>query len=368
MRFVAKLLQHWYLYLIPMLIIPLLATYYGEQTLKVYESSALLYIQDSSSTIGVNISGFNQYASPAQNGADAMLELMQSETFGVTVAAVTDLANEYDLTTRYGQDAAYTRLSSDINIYPTAVGTNTVQVVADDKEPKIAQQIVAGVITVFADYFSSHQLTLDKKTEQFLQNQIKGAQTQVSQDENRIQAYLNAHPGVSPSNGLDPTLASLEQQYQQDAAALQSLNQKLSTVQFDEAAALTGNSQVFTVLDQPKYPLGSTLHLKKLAVYPAVGLGIALALIILIVGLLTVLDRRVYTTRDLKAIAEALEMEMVPPLLSIPELTGVERNGGQGDDLLSGMLVPVLAVLPQQDDVALNHELRRAVGVMVDDE
>ncbi len=361
MRFLAKLLKHWYLYLIPILILPAVATYYGYKTQKEYESTALLYIQDSSLVSG------SPYASPAQNGADAMLQLLQSETFIVTVAAVTDLANQYDLTTRYGQDLAFGRLRSDVNIFATGVGANTVEIVVDDKSPTIAQQIAAGLISVFTDYFSTQRLALDKKTEQFLDGEIKSAQAQVQQDSSRLQQYLNAHPGIS-SNSLDPTLAQLQQQLQQDQASEQTFAQKLGAVQFDEAAATSGNSQLFTVLDQPLVPLSSTLHLKKLLVYPGEGLGIALALIILIVGLRTVMDRKVYTTRDLKAIAESLEMEVVPPLLTVPALTGVEGNGGQGNDLLSGVLVPVLAVLPQQDDVALNKELRRAVGVLVDEE
>ena len=168
-----------------------------------------------------------------------------------------------------------------------------------------------------------------------------------------------SHPDLTPLS-QDPTLAQLNQQLQQDEASVQTLNARLSSVQFDEAAATTGNSQLFTVLDQPQVPLSSTLHLKKLVVYPLGGLGAALALVVLIVGLRTVLDRKVYSTRDLQVIAEDLELEVVN-LLTVPQLTTGGRNGS--GDLLPGVLVPVLAVLPQQDSEALNQELRRAVGV-----
>ncbi len=367
MRFVAKLLQHWYLYLIPVLIFPVVATLYGTRALQVYESTALLYIQDSNPVTGANIDGFNPYISAAQNGSNAMSELLQSETFTVTVAAETDLAKQYDLTTRIGQDLAYARLRSDVAIAPTYVGTNTVTIAVDDKSPKIAQQIASGLITVFTDYFSQQRLTLDKKSEQFLLKEIGNAQTTVQQDTVRIQQYVSAHPGLPPnSSSIDPTFAQLQQQLQQDQAAEQTLNDKLTAVQFDEAAATTGNSQFFTVLDQPQIPLASTLHLKKLIVYPLEGLGGALALIVLIAGLRTVMDRRVYSTRDLRAIAERLEMD-VPMLLSVPQLAGVQEGGRSGhEDLLSGVLVPVLAVLPQQDSMGLNQELRRAAGVTVD--
>jgi uncharacterized protein involved in exopolysaccharide biosynthesis len=363
MRFLAKLLKHWYLYLIPVLILPAGAAVYAERTLKVYESSALLYIQNSDPITGVNISGFSQYASPAQNGANAMNELLQSESFTVTVAEVTNLANQYDLTTRAGQDLAYMRLHNDITIAPSAVGGNTVSITVDDKDATIAQQIAAGLITVFADYFATQRLALDKKTEQFLLKEISAAKELVTQDTQRVNQYLAAHPNLT-TQSQDPTLAQLEQQLQQDETNVQMLNGRLSSVQFDEAAATTGNSQLFTVLDQPQVPTNSTLHLKKLAVYPLGGLGAALALVVLIVGLRTVLDRKVYSTRDLRVIAEDLELE-VTNLLTVPQLTTGGRNGS--GDLLPGVLVPVLAVLPQQDSEALNQELRRAVGVSPDD-
>jgi uncharacterized protein involved in exopolysaccharide biosynthesis len=363
MRFLAKLLKHWYLYLIPVLILPAGAAVYAERTLKVYESSALLYIQNSDPTTGVNIAGFTAYNTPAQNGANAMNELLQSESFTVTVAEVTDLANQYDLTTGGGQGAAYVRLHNDIAIAPSGVGGNTVSITVDDKDPKIAQQLAAGLITVCADYFSQQRLTLDKKAEQFLQKEITGAKEAVTQDTQRVNQYLAAHPALTLQS-QDPTLAQLNQQLQQDLASVQTLNEKLSSVQFDEAAATTGNSQLFTVLDQPQVPTNSTLHLKKLIVYPLGGLGAALALVMLIVGLRTVLDRKVYSTQDLRVIAEDLELE-VTNLLTVPQLTTGGRNGS--GDLLPGVLVPVLAVLPQQDSEALNQELRRAVGVSPDD-
>jgi uncharacterized protein involved in exopolysaccharide biosynthesis len=369
MRFLAKLLQHWYLYLIPVLTLPVLVGIYGLRSQQVYESSALLYIQDNSQVTGINISGFSQYASPAQNVSNAMNELLQSETFVVTVASgCPDLANAYDLTTRGGQDAVAARLTADIGISPSAVGTSTVVVLADDKSPKVAQEVVLSMITTFSSYFATQRLALDTKSEQFLLKEVNDAKTQVAQDAQRIQQYEDAHPGTPVDRNLDPTLAQLIQQHDQDAAAEQALSEKLTTVQFDIAAAKQGNSDLYTVLDQPQLPLRSTQHLKKLLVYPLAGLGGALALIVLVVGLRTLMDRRVYTTRDLRVIAEDLELE-ISSLLTVPLLEGDERNGHvDPNDPLSGVLVPVLAVLPQQDGEQINHEIRRAVGVTVDDE
>ena len=109
MRFLAKLLKHWYLYLIPFLLLPAAGTLYGKQKLSIYETSALLYIYSSDAVAGTN-TGFNQYVSPAQNGSDLINDYMQSNSFVVTIAKSTDLGQQYDLTSRADQDIVVQRI------------------------------------------------------------------------------------------------------------------------------------------------------------------------------------------------------------------------------------------------------------------
>src|SRR5258708_27962682 len=117
MRFLAKLFKHWYLYLIPVLLLPAAGTLYGKQKLSVYEDSALLYVHASDALTGTN-TDFNSFASPAQNGADLMNELLQSANFVIGVGQATDLAKQFDLTDRTDKDIVVSRIRGDVVIVP----------------------------------------------------------------------------------------------------------------------------------------------------------------------------------------------------------------------------------------------------------
>src|SRR5262245_33290995 len=140
MRFLVKLLQHWYLYLIPVLVLPIAGTLYAKQKLSVYETSALLQVNASDAVTGTN-TDFNSYNSPAQNGADRLNELMQSNNFLVTVASQTDLQHWYDLNNRGDQGIVAARIRGDVVIAPTSVGGHNVTLTVDDKSPTLALQI-----------------------------------------------------------------------------------------------------------------------------------------------------------------------------------------------------------------------------------
>jgi uncharacterized protein involved in exopolysaccharide biosynthesis len=371
MRFLAKLFRRWPLYLLLVVALPTLVTLYGQQKLTVFETKALLFINKPSAMTG-NASGvFNQYLSPAQNGANAMNEALQSETFVVSVAQKTGLASVYDLSSQAGQDAVTARLQQEVSIRPSGVGENTLFVYVDDKSPHLAQQICAALITQFKVYFAQSQLSLDQQTIAFLQQQLQEAQNVVQQDQARITQYLAAHPSLAPTGSTinDPSLASLQEQYNRDASLVNTLTSRLKTVQFDQAAAESGVSDVFIVQDAPRVPQRSTLSTKKLLVYTGGGLAAALALVTLIVGAQTLADRRVYSQQDLRIIAEDLELN-IPVIEAVPVLQTLGRHSVADDDpgVYSGVLVPVLTTLPQLGTGQMTRELRKAIGLSVEEE
>lgn len=370
MRFLAKFFRRWYLYLLPMIILPVLAMDYGKQALTVYESTALIYINNPSA-IGSSNTTFNQYLSPAQNGANAMNEALLSETFVVSVAQATDLAGVYDLNSQYGQDAVTARIRAETLIAATSVGQNTLFVAVDDPSPHMAQQLADALIKQFTTFFTQGQQTLDQKQIAFLQQELDDANGKVQQDQAHITEYLQQHPNTLPSQQADPALATLQQQLSTDNTQVANLSGQISNIKFNLAAAQNGISNVFRVEDPPRLPLTSTLHLKKLIVYPIGGLGAALALVILIVGLQTMTDRRVYSKDDLRTITENLEID-IPTIEAVPLLRGLSRRHDPDDEAsesgISGVLVPVLTVLPQLGTGQISRELRRAVGVLEEDD
>lgn len=361
MRFLSKFLKRWYLYIIPMLVFPVVATIYAKQTQTIYETSALLYVQSPNSITGSN-PDFNPYNTPAQNGASLMNELMQSNNFVAGVATLTDLANQYDLSSRTDKDLVTARIRGDV-VIASGAGSNNVFLVVDDKSPKIALQIAQSLISSFSTYFEDQRLAQDQKSETFLTQQINIVKAKVAQDLAAVNQYQQTHPGTSTGvdRNPDPQLQTLQQQLLTDASTEQTLVQQLNSIKYDEAAASTDASKTFNVLDDPLLPLKPTLHLKKLALYAAGGFAAALALVGLIVGLQTMRDRRVYSILDLRNIVEQLELE-IPAFNAIPVIQSLgPGRGSRDDDILSAVLVPILTVLPQQGDEA-SQENRRTVG------
>lgn len=369
MRFVAKLLEHWKLYLIPIMLFPIIATIYGQHKLSIYESSAYIRVEPGavigSTTLG-GISG-NSYNTPAQNAVDAVDELLQSESFVVRVAQHTDLAQQYDLNVRTNQDIVASRIQQEASVAPSSVGQETFSVVVDDKSPLLAQQIAASLIAQFNIDYTQRQIANYSRVEKLLQGEITQAESLVTQDQQRITQYLQTHPTITATTP-DTTLAGYQQQYQQDETQLRALQGQLTTLQQNSAAIASGLLSVFTELDPPRQPLLPTLKLKKLIIYPGGGLGLALALIALIVGLQTLFDRSVYTQQDVRSIIEDLDMD-ITSIEAVPVLHGIgdrQRDEDEGSTY-SGVLVPVLTVLPQLGSEEMTHELRRAVGVGADE-
>jgi uncharacterized protein involved in exopolysaccharide biosynthesis len=369
MRFVAKLLEHWKLYLIPIVLFPIVATVYGQHKLSIYESSAYILVERGavvgSTTLG-GLSGGNPYASPAQNAVDAIGELLQSKNFLVTVAKSTDLATQYDLNLRRNQDIVASWIQADVSVTPSPVGQETFYVVVDDKSPRLAQQIAASLIDQFSSTYTQRQIDDNKRAEGVLVQQVAQASSQVTQDQQRINQYKNAHPSVAYTP--DDVYAAYQQQYLQDQTQLKNIQDQLAQLRLNNSALQSGALSVFRELDPPLVPLQPTLKLKKLLVYPGVGLGLALALIALIAGLLTLFDRSIYSQQDVRSIIEDLDMD-ITSIEAVPVLHGIGERVRDEDEgaTYSGVLVPVLTVLPQLSADRMAQEIRHAVGVAGDE-
>src|SRR6185369_4433449 len=96
-RFLVKLVKYWYLYLIPLLLIPTAATIYGLKKSSTYESTASLFV--TKQTIIKNLGGTdeNVFATTAQNVSDQMAQLLQSSSFLKSVAQDTSLNVNHSL-------------------------------------------------------------------------------------------------------------------------------------------------------------------------------------------------------------------------------------------------------------------------------
>ncbi|HEU5348463.1 MAG TPA: hypothetical protein VFU63_07600, partial [Ktedonobacterales bacterium] len=349
MRYLRTFLKRWYLYAIPIIVLPVLMTVYGYNKLMLYQSGALCRV-DLPRILSAQDLGWNPWISAAQNESQAMGGLLQSETFAVEVATHTNLAKQLDLTTQAGKDAAFQHITADVSVYPAPQGDNFLYISVLDKDPHLAQQIAVSLIDAYTTDFQQNRKTIDDNAIKFYQQQLATAQGQQDQDTASLQEYLHTHPGANVSGTVDPTFAQLEQQVSQDQSTVSSFSQQITTLQQDEAALPSGSTSILHVQDPPRLPLKPTLQKSTLLTkYTGeYGLGAAAAIVGAIVIGLTLLDRKVYSVQDLRKIEEELELEL-PSIEALPVLAGARRaaSGNTKYAVKDGILVPVLAALPQ---------------------
>ncbi len=364
MRYLRTFLKRWYLYVVPIILVPVIATAYGFNKLSLYGSTAKLYV-DKPSFLSPDQFGWNPYLSPAQNVAEQMSELLSIKSFVLSVAQKTDLANRADLTIAPAGDAAVARISSEVSVAAPGVGPHVVVVSVTDKEPHLAQQINQAFLHFFEAYYQLHRIADDDRAKTFYQNQVQSAQSAVEQDVAKEQDYCHQHLDTCAGTQVDPVLAQLQSQLSQDQQALRTFESQLAAVNQDLAATNTGTSDLFQVPDPPSLPYPSLDKKKLLAVYTGGGLAGALGFVALIVIGLTQLDRKGYMTDDLRAIQDDLELDLLGGIVALPVIAGMNQHAqehSEFDDTIEGILVPVLTALPRLPTSEVHRELRRAAG------
>jgi uncharacterized protein involved in exopolysaccharide biosynthesis len=368
MRFLRTAFEHWYLYLIPIIVIPILVTAYGLDKLTLYQSTAGLYV-DKPVLLSTDQTGWNTYLSPAQNEATEMVQLLSSQNFVAAVAAKTDLAQRYDLSTDAGKALVYARIIAEVAVVPSGIGPNILTITVSDKEPHLAQQLVQALLVYYPEYYQKHRLALDQEALTFDQAQLQVATDAVAADTAKIQGYCRLHPDAcaTSSTQIDPALAQLQSQLTQDQQAETNYKASVNSISLDMQATDASSSTFFTVTDPPQLPSKPTLEKKKLVLtYTGGGLAAALALVALIVLIRTQLDRKVYAEDDLVAIQEDLGLLFGGGIVTLPIIVGMDaptHSHGEPDDALDGILVPVLTALPRLRAQDVKRELRKAAGV-----
>ena len=367
-QFLSQLLKYWYLSLIPLLVLPSAAAYYESGKTTFYQTSARVFVSKPSYASGTNGTNWNQYNSPGQNGANLLNEMVSFRQFTIKVAGDTDLAHQYDLSSRSGQDAVYARIARDVSVAPSKGASDSMTVTVADHNPQMALQIATAVLKEFSPYLGQQELADDQKVEAFDQQELDTYKSALSQDDAQITQYTNAHPELKVGGLTDPTLDQLLQQQTLDKAQVTTYSQDLNSIRYNETAITSGTANLFTVIDPPQLPLSPSHTYKKLIEYTGGAFALALALVAAIVGGLTLLDRKVYETQDVRNIIEDLELD-IPVIESVPVLPEGKHVGknGRGQNALSGAIMPVLMVLPPISDEQTIQDFRQATGVAVED-
>jgi capsular polysaccharide biosynthesis protein len=280
-----RLRKYWYLYLIPLLLIPIAATLYGLRRVTMYESNATISVRTNTFLRDFQAQDDTTFASKAQNVADSMTQLLQSGSFLVSVAKDTSLATMYDLSTPGGQDAAIGRFG---NITVSANNTRNIVFVntADPASPQVAQELANGIVKEFVAFYAAKELDTLTAAQDFYTKQLDDINTKVAADSKAVSEYQTQHPEVlTPVGENDPTWVQLKNQLTTDQTTQNTLQADILAVQQAMAAANSGASYDVKPLDPAPLPTSATIDVRMLLVYPIKALLAVLVLFAIMTGI-----------------------------------------------------------------------------------
>ena len=144
---------------------------------------------------------------------------------------------------------------------------------------------------------------------------------------------------------------ALKNQLHADHTTQTSIQSNVDAVAQATAAASSGTSYDVKPLDPATLPKSATVKVSKVVVYPIGGLVAVLALLAIIAGIQTKLDRKVYNRQDVENILDKLEWDPT----TVEVMPVISTNGGRGsiswedreNSPVPALMTPVLASLPR---------------------
>src|SRR5215472_8004834 len=284
----------------------------------IYKSTATLWALQPFESIGLATTASNVPVTPAQTQADALSDLLQTRAFALAVADETNLAATLDQSVRSDplrrNDAIVQEISQHVQVQ--AQVTNLLVISYANRNPQLAQQVVAGVIHNYSVQIQNLFLVQ-------AQGLLSNYQTQLAQAKQDAQAaavaeskYLLAHPNLTGNNLLsDAQYALLHAQTQQAQTKEQDIQTHLDNIEQEIAAQGITPDRFFKVVDSPLVPNLPEPRSRDFIIAAGIGLCIAIIACALYIVILVRRDHAVYTRADLQKVTT------YPVIMQVPRLT-----------------------------------------------
>jgi len=318
--------------LLALLILPLaLSLAFAYLLPRSYGSAASLWALRRYEIIGATGPESNLLATPSETQVAVLSELLQSRVFALAVAKSTDLQSTLGLSKnvlsnpQLLDDALLLEVSQHVQV--TSGGYNLYEIAYSNRDPRVAQQIVAAVIKEFQLQGQGFSVVEG-------QHLLEGYQTQLAQAKQDADAaaqaearYLAAHPALNASGSSalnDPQYALLDSKRLQAQAILQNIQSTIASISQQITLQSRGEDTFFRVLDSPIAPDVAVSRTKTFLTIGGAGVGVGLAACVLYILVLVRRDRALYTIRDLQKVS------MYPILMQVPQLSpALKRHTAQ---------------------------------------
>lgn len=287
---------------------------------RTYQAEVSLWALHRYTVIGATGPESNLQDTPADTQATALQELLQTRSFALEVAHKVNLAPTLNLSgsvlTNPSQldDALFAEISRNVTV--TAGGYNLYVISYANRDPQMAVQVIAQVVSQFV--LQSNRFSLDEA--QNLLSSYQSLLQKAQETEHEAAAaeaqYLTEHHNPSAQAlASDPQYQSLHNATQQAQANVSAIQDTLSTIQQQISAQGTGTNNLFTQVDAPHTLTQPVSRSKTYIIVGVVALlvGLLACVIYLLIALRR--DRSIYSPLELQRITS------LPVLMQLPRLT-----------------------------------------------
>lgn len=308
---------------IPALVVLLAATIVGTYYLArtQFEATARIWVDNPTldNVLDPNTpSGF--LASPAQQQADKLSQLVQTDSFMTAVLTNTTLSGRLKANPERERVIKETRGKLEVE----ALGSNTIKITYTSGDPVLCQQMVQSTIDQFRARDLTARVEQSAIEKQFYEKQLQIYQDQEATAAKRLEDFQAQHPYPDPSSPQYLELQGLQRELESARALLNATRIKIEQANAANSLSDTSRQVEFQVLDAPTVPDRPAATLLRLVEYLALGLLASFGLIFLAVAFATWQDTTVRDGDDLQRLTR------VPLLDAIPYLsTGGVPGGGR---------------------------------------
>jgi len=274
-----------------------------------HESAVMSLWVETPTFFPTQATGWNQYLTPAQNTQDALNQLTDTSTFAHTLGV--DLDASHTFQDQGERDAVLGSLSTDIRI--TATGSHLVLINYTCPRRPICIDVLNNTLQIYRDWQSQRADDQEKAAREFYQGQLADANAQLTADSAAVNQYLTLHPKESQLELLgDAQYQVLARTVTQDQGQITALQGKLDAIDLTSAAAKQIDDTMVRQMDPPRVVGGRLSALPRKQMIIAGGLGLAVALVVLVV--MAWLDRTVRESRELESRLKLPVVSTIPDL------------------------------------------------------
>lgn len=334
LRLVETFFRHRMLLLAPMALVAIASLGWVVTQPPSYDASVRIWTQRQ--TLVPDPNG-NPYLSPAQEQAAVLTELISTKYFCAKVGKRTPLAgvarfhlehasggtrqkllslvglgsSRGPVTDSQVDDLVFTTISASTLILPS--GPEIIAITYRDTDPQMAATIAQAIADQFIDETLSNQRVQADAALTFYTGQLQQARSDTATADKAMDDYIAANTAQRSANASpDARLSQLKHDDDAAHARLASVQDKLDQARLDRAALNQPGVDGIRVLDRAEPPSRASSTRK--TIFTAVGVTVALVLLILVVGVLalTWVDSTIRRPEEVETVLDLRPVGSVP--------------------------------------------------------